>query len=143
MCELKMTLDAEGHGVLEMPSGTGKTVSLLSLIVAYILQYPNKLIKLVYCSRTVPEIEKAIGELKRLIEYYKKETKQPNLKFLGLLLSSRKNLCIHPVASKSNVTKDVDSKCMNMTASFIREKAKSDKTIELCGFYEKFDMEGQ
>ncbi|MBN3290284.1 ERCC2 helicase, partial [Polypterus senegalus] len=35
MLELKRTLDAKGHGVLEMPSGTGKTISLLSLIVAY------------------------------------------------------------------------------------------------------------
>lgn len=26
---------SQGHGVLEMPSGTGKTISLLSLIVAY------------------------------------------------------------------------------------------------------------
>ena len=25
----------QGHGVLEMPSGTGKTVSLLALIMAY------------------------------------------------------------------------------------------------------------
>ena len=92
MKELKATLDAEGHGALEMPSGTGKTISLLSLIVAYILQYPEKLVKLVYCSRTVPEIEKAVGELKRLVEFYKKETKQPDLKFIGLSLSSRKNV---------------------------------------------------
>jgi len=35
MLELKRTLDANGHGVLEMPSGTGKTATLLSLIVAY------------------------------------------------------------------------------------------------------------
>lgn len=35
MMELKKTLDAKGHGVLEMPSGTGKTVTLLSLILAY------------------------------------------------------------------------------------------------------------
>ena len=35
MIELKRTLDAKGHGVLEMPSGTGKTATLLSLIVAY------------------------------------------------------------------------------------------------------------
>lgn len=33
-----------------MPSGTGKTVSLLSLIVAYQQYYPEKR-KLVYCSR--------------------------------------------------------------------------------------------
>ena len=67
-----------------MPSGTGKTVSLLSLIISYqqvsyqipfegvadgVFQfYPTKR-KLVYCSRTVPEIEKALAELKRLMEY--------------------------------------------------------------------------
>lgn len=44
------TLDAGGHCVLEMPSGTGKTVSLLSLIVAYQQFMPEKR-KLIYCSR--------------------------------------------------------------------------------------------
>ena len=73
---------------MEMPSGTGKTVSLLSLIIAYqhvrlvspscipanpIIQHeklagrPER--KLIYCSRTVTEIEKALAELKRLMEY--------------------------------------------------------------------------
>ena len=46
----KGTLDAGGHCVLEMPSGTGKTVSLLSLIVAYQQYYPEHR-KLIYCSR--------------------------------------------------------------------------------------------
>jgi DNA excision repair protein ERCC-2 len=143
MRELKMTLDAEGHGVLEMPSGTGKTITLLSLIVSYILEYPDKIIKLVYCSRTVPEIEKTVGELKRLIDFYKKETKQKELKFIGLSLSSRKNLCINPIANQSRIGTEVDSKCMSMTASFVREKAKQDKSIKTCEFYEKFDLEGR
>lgn len=30
-----LLVPVQGHGVLEMPSGTGKTISLLSLIVAY------------------------------------------------------------------------------------------------------------
>jgi Rad3-related DNA helicase len=34
-----------------MPSGTGKTICLLSLIVAYQQFYPEKR-KLIYCSRT-------------------------------------------------------------------------------------------
>lgn len=68
MTDLKRTLDANGHCVLEMPSGTGKTVSLLSLIVSYQQFHPAKR-KLIYCSRTVPEIEKALAELKRLMEY--------------------------------------------------------------------------
>ncbi len=39
--------------MLEMPSGTGKTVSLLSLIVAYQQYYPGQR-KLIYCSRQSP-----------------------------------------------------------------------------------------
>ncbi|XP_015770253.1 PREDICTED: TFIIH basal transcription factor complex helicase XPD subunit-like [Acropora digitifera] len=95
MMELKRTLDAKGHCLLEMPSGTGKTISLLSLIVAYILTKPLELSKLIYCSRTVPELEKVLEELKVLLEYYEKETGQIP-KLTGLGLSSRKNLCIHP-----------------------------------------------
>lgn len=78
-----------------MPSGTGKTVTLLSLIVAYMLEHPTQITKLIYCSRTVPEIEKVIEELKTLMEYYEKETKELP-KIIGLVLSSRKNMCIHP-----------------------------------------------
>lgn len=50
LTEILGTLDAKGHCVLEMPSGTGKTVSLLSLIVAYQMYYPEHR-KLIYCSR--------------------------------------------------------------------------------------------
>lgn len=50
MSDLKRTLDRGGHCVLEMPSGTGKTVSLLSLIIAYQMAQPEKR-KLIYCSR--------------------------------------------------------------------------------------------
>ncbi len=48
----------QGHGCLEMPTGTGKTISLLSLITSYQLAHPE-CGKLVYCTRTVPEMEKA------------------------------------------------------------------------------------
>jgi DNA excision repair protein ERCC-2 len=62
--------------------------------------YPAKR-KLIYCSRTVPEIEKALAELKRLMEYRisyaeTEEEKEKERSFTGLGLTSRKNLCIHP-----------------------------------------------
>ena len=79
-----------------MPSGTWKTTTLLSLIVAYIKTNPLDLTKLVYCSRTVPEMEKVVEELRKLMEYYEKETGEEQ-NILGLALSSRKNLCIHPM----------------------------------------------
>ena len=39
--------------------------------------------------------DQVVEELRKLIEYYCKETGESN-NFLALALSSRKNLCIHP-----------------------------------------------
>ncbi len=94
MCDLKRTLEAGGHCVLEMPSGTGNTISLLSLIVAYQRHYPENR-KLIYCSRTMSEIEKALAELKRLMKYRAEQLGYEE-DFRGLGLTSRKNLCLHP-----------------------------------------------
>ena len=55
MRELKRSLDAKGHGLLEMPTGTGKTVCVLALITSYQHAHPE-MGKLVYCTRTVPEV---------------------------------------------------------------------------------------
>lgn len=49
------SLDAGGNAVLEMPSGTGKTVTLLSLIVSYQQYYPEHR-KLIYCSRELVQV---------------------------------------------------------------------------------------
>jgi DNA excision repair protein ERCC-2 len=81
-----------------MPTGTGKTITLLSLITSYQLAHPE-VGKLVYCTRTVPEMEKVLAELQELVEYRDKYFHEPGLeppKILALGLSSRKNLCVHP-----------------------------------------------
>lgn len=142
MLELKRTLDAKGHCALEMPSGTGKTVSLLSLIVAYMQTYPLEVTKLIYCSRTVSELEKVVEELKNLVKFYE-ETMGEKLKILGLALSSRKNLCINPEVSQEREGKNIDGLCHKLTSSFIRVKRKSDPTVPVCDFYERFDKMGR
>lgn len=142
MCQLKKCLDARGHGVLEMPSGTGKTISLLALIIAYQMKYPRSLKKLIYCSRTIPEIEKVVEELHKLNDYYIEQNGgESNL--VGLCLTSRKNLCIHPVASRQKDGKAVDGMCYSMTASHKRAKNKEERDLEnCCTFYEKFEEGG-
>jgi DNA excision repair protein ERCC-2 len=68
MRSLKQALDAEGHALLEMPTGTGKTVCLLSLITSF--QYANPAAgKLVYCTRTVPEMNHVMEELGTVLAY--------------------------------------------------------------------------
>lgn len=109
MTELYKAIKEKGHGVLEMPSGTGKTISLLALIISYQLTFPEKAGKLVYCTRTVGEMEKVMDELKFLIKFrieYKQkhgESAEPEKKFLGLSLSARKNLCLNPKVVQSEL----------------------------------------
>lgn len=106
------------------------------------IENPHVVRKLIYCSRTVPEIEKVVAELKHLMEYYEKNVREaPNL--TGLVLSSRKNLCVHPEVSKEREGKSVDGKCFGLTASYVRERHASDETTPVCQYYEGFDIEGR
>lgn len=103
-------ITGSGHVLIEMPSGTGKTISLLSSTISYQL-YCKKQgipIKIIYCSRTIQEIDKALKELKHLVFYIKS---YGEFAFLGLGLSSRFNMCINEEALR---TRDVDLACRRM-----------------------------
>lgn len=138
MCDLKRTLDAGGHCVLEMPSGTGKTVSLLSLIVAYQQFYPEHR-KLIYCSRTMSEIEKALAELKALMKYRADQLGEVE-DFRGLGLTSRKNLCLHPSVKREKSGSVVDARCRSLTAGFVKEKKERGEDVELCIYHDNLDL---
>jgi DNA excision repair protein ERCC-2 len=128
---------------MQMPTGTGKTITLLSLISSYQLAHAE-VGKLIYCTRTVPEMEKVLAELQELVEYRSKYF-QDGLapKMLALGLSSRKNLCIHPAVGEEGSRESVDAKCMKLTAPWVRERASSDmEDIALCNFYEGLDAAG-
>lgn len=152
MVDLKRTLDARGHGVLEMPSGTGKTITILSLVLAYQARHPERT-KLIYCTRTVQEMEKVLKELQRLVAF-RISLLGEQAKILAVGLSSRKNLCCHPRISKEPTGTLVDSHCRNLTATWVRERAVSaasstagsdeasgqqqqQQQIETCPFFEK------
>ncbi|KAL6840992.1 hypothetical protein ACP4OV_029252 [Aristida adscensionis] len=137
MGELKRALDARGHALLEMPTGTGKTAALLSLITSYALANPARPLRLVYCTRTVHEMEKTLAELRLLFTHLPPAAARS---LLALGLSSRKNLCVHPQASAAAARDSVDTACRRLTASWVRERAASDPdATPLCDFYESFD----
>ena len=139
ICELKKALDAEGHALLEMPTGTGKTACLLTLITAYQYAHPE-MGKLIYCTRTVPEMEKCLAELKRLRAYRDAQrgvgaSKAP---FLALCLSSRRNMCVHERVVRDADRDRVDVECRKMTASWARSRDDAEK----CPFFEAWDEAG-
>ena len=111
----------QGHAILEMPTGTGKTVCLLSIILSFIKQKKPSF-KLVYCTRTIVEMEKTLEELKFVQQEREKDfsgsvgTRSLCSPILALCLSSRRNLCIHPKVSEEDDREKVDSMCRSLTA---------------------------
>ncbi|EKX39162.1 ERCC2/XPD/Rad3 nucleotide excision repair [Guillardia theta CCMP2712] len=121
--------------------GTGKTITLLSLITSYQLAHPE-VPKLVYCTRTVPEMEKALEELRELIKYRTSILGAEGGKILALGLSSRRNMCIHPEISQESDRIAVDAQCRSITASWVRQRKEQDNNINVCSFFEGFDKHG-
>lgn len=140
MVELKRALDAKGHCLLEMPTGTGKTITLLSLITSYQMSDPS-VGKLIYCTRTVHEMEKVLAELRLLNDYQQKELGSA-AKILALGLSSRKNLCLNEKIRSANSRESVDAGCRKLTASWVRALAVDNPQIETCPFFENYDKHG-
>eukprot|EP00736_Rhodelphis_marinus_P005402 Rmarinus@m.9598 len=149
MTELKRTLDARGHGVLEMPTGTGKTVSVLALVTSYQFAHRDIVGKLIYCTRTVPEMDKVMEELRHLMEYRKKAIGNHAASFTAIGLSSRRNMCIHPAVSQATTREAVDALCRQRTASWVRSSViervhdTDPEDIEsLCAYYERYEKYG-
>ncbi|CAN1729199.1 General transcription and DNA repair factor IIH helicase subunit XPD [Linum perenne] len=140
MVELKRALDAKGHCLLEMPTGTGKTIALLSLITSYLLAKPESPIKLIYCTRTVHEMEKTLAELKLLHNYQVKHI-GPAAKILAIGLSSRKNLCVNPAVSAAENRDSVDAACRKRTASWVRAAAADNPNVPTCEFFENYEAQ--
>lgn len=141
MIELKRALDAKGHCLLEMPTGTGKTIALLSLITSYTLSKPSNPVKLLYCTRTVHEMEKTLAELK-LLHKYQLDNIGPSARMLALGLSSRKNLCINPDVVSAENRDSVDAGCRKLTASWVRALAIENPNIPTCSFFENYEKAG-
>ncbi|GFZ19678.1 RAD3-like DNA-binding helicase protein [Actinidia rufa] len=138
MVELKRALDAKGHCLLEMPTGTGKTIALLSLITSYALSKPSNPVKLLYCTRTVHEMEKTLAEL-RLLHRYQLQHLGPAARLLALGLSSRKNLCVNPAVVTAENRDSVDAACRKLTASWVRALAVENRSIPTCSFFENYE----
>ncbi|KAF3793087.1 DNA repair helicase [Nymphaea thermarum] len=138
MLELKRSMDAKGHCLLEMPTGTGKTIALLALIVSYIMSgRPSAPSKLIYCTRTVHEMEKVLSELRVLHRLFvESERQQP---FLAVGLSSRKNLCINEAVNTAGSRDSVDAGCRKLTASWVRALASENPNIPTCPFFEEYE----
>jgi DNA excision repair protein ERCC-2 len=94
-----------------MPSGTGKTVCILSLVIAY-MSKRSDVGSLIYCTRTIPEFEQGISELKHVHRARAAESGLDyDRNFLGVAISCRANLCIFLEVADQRTKADVDVEC--------------------------------
>ena len=145
MWNLKKTIDNKGQGLLEMPTGTGKTVAVLSLICAYQFAHPE-VGKLVFCTRTVPEMTKALKELRVIMEYRNSVYMDESVRFLAVGISARKNMCIHPQVSRLPTADAINARCRVLTSSGVGGATDVDMedttSSGSCSYYEKYKIAG-
>ncbi|KAK1857408.1 hypothetical protein I4F81_000027 [Pyropia yezoensis] len=93
---------------------------------AYMLYRPE-LAKLVYCTRTVGEMDKVLYELRRVLAHRDKcfaedapARAAASRKTLAVGLTTRRNLCLHPAVSSASSREEADALCRSMTAPWAR-----------------------
>ena len=145
MTKLLQTYENAASGksqcMIEMPTGTGKTACLLSLTIAWLSSGQQIHEKLIFCSRTVAELDKVCSELKQLFDAYKADGNSAVNSYLAVILTSRKNLCINEAVHrrvKQPETPEtpkisLDSQCYDVIM------AKNVKNR--CGFYDGYKRE--
>lgn len=84
---------------------------------------------------TMSEIEKALAELKALMQYRANQLGEVE-DFRGLGLTSRKNLCLHPSVKREKSGAVVDARCRSLTAGFVKEKKERGEDVDLCIYHE-------
>uniref|UniRef100_A0A0K0G0L8 General transcription and DNA repair factor IIH helicase subunit XPD n=1 Tax=Strongyloides venezuelensis TaxID=75913 RepID=A0A0K0G0L8_STRVS len=144
MQEFKKAIDHRGHGLIEMPSGTGKTSTILSLAVAYMNKYPSSIDKIVYCTRTIPEMHKTAEELRKLLGLYKTK-KNYEIPITAVTMASRKFMCLNEKVISLKEGSLIDGACNKLTASFVRARRKieNDKNPDsCCEYFENFIEKG-
>lgn len=102
-------------GIFSSPTGTGKTISLLSVCTnfaqhdsdnLYNLLFSENKTKIYYCSRTHTQLAQVLHELDTNINQYN-----------TVILGSRKLYCIHPIQSTCNDIEELNSKCHELIAN--------------------------
>ena len=132
MQEVMKLLNGGGHGLIEMPCGTGKTISILSILVSWKIQHGSSVGKVVYCTRTTNELDKVLEELQRLVESIMKDAEAESRRsgrigdgdaadpcpVLGVGLAARKTLCLNTDVNRHPTSSEVDAGCFARTGAY-------------------------
>lgn len=101
MGQLKLSFDANGSSILELPSGCGKNITVFSLVLSYLAEHPN-IGPLVYCVSSKASLYRAIRDLEIVHKArVLKSNHEFDTKFHAVPFLSRELSCLNPNALTS------------------------------------------
>ena len=117
--------------LLEMPSGTGKTVCNMSFFASLLFRtatdgdLPKRIERLLFCTRTLGEMDQACAEAKHVLEAYNSFyartrgedyfRKHKHQRVTCSAMSSRRQLCIHKDIRDEKNQRRQDAQCLDYT----------------------------
>ncbi|KAH0789733.1 DNA repair helicase XPD [Histomonas meleagridis] len=122
MGQIKLSYDASGPCLLELPPGLGQTISIFSLTLAYMAEHPNAG-PFVYCVNSVNAADQALKNLK--IVHNARLQMAPtefDTEFKASAFLPKTTACINP-----KITNNIPLECTKMTFPW---------SEEICPFYE-------
>ena len=116
--------------LLEMPSGTGKTVCNMSYFASLLFRtatdgdLPKRIERLFFCTRTLGEMEQATTEAKHVLEAYYAHyartkgsdyfMKNKHKRITCCAMSSRHQLCVHKDVRDMKKQREQDALCLDL-----------------------------
>ncbi|CAG9312683.1 unnamed protein product [Blepharisma stoltei] len=151
MNELYRTLDTKKVGIFESPTGTGKSLSIISSSFKWLRDqnYPRPsknyrkkkhaisqyFPKIVYTSRTHLQLDQFISEIKKTI------WGQGEDKIRAVRVGSRKQFCINPELEEFKNSYEIDHKCKEMIGEAYYDDTDEDTDKEEGELNEKMQLE--
>lgn len=125
MGQLKLSFDANGSSILELPPGCGKNISVFSLVLSYLAENPN-IGPLVYCVSSFAAFDRAIQDL-QTVHAARKEISDSEFdkNFRAVPFLSRELGCVNP---QSNEYPSAPLFCAQSTFPWLKSQ---------CPFYDK------